>query len=431
MLGGASLECPRITASPLCVPTLADSASDKSSVLLDVSLHYSPSPDGCAKARNYEPASPNVADRGRSSRVKHCQRRWRFSTEDDTIQRRVPGPCAKNDAQVGLEQWNFAAIRVRNSSPMAQHDRPTQSISRPSRRSAEPRIQFRDRERVHLRSPQEHCRRQDLNLHPHKCGPAPQAGASANSATPRSAANLALSLNHPNCRGALSRQGFDRNSHGHGNRCFAWPSLVRPSLVGRECGCAKGATALAACGAGHVSKLGDSSVGRTFLSAANHCGGQQCPPHLTGTRFAPTLNHAWGSPPPRTDVVVKQRERTRTMTLLHSLRDRGGRLDRADYGSFRLVADYRPGNCSLVPLVRFPWATQALEWNRRPKVSGRGGAAKTDAISRCLKGRSDYSDADRRLRLMIFFVASTLVGDGANDDSRLYRPATAGRNGSG
>ena len=37
----------------------------------------------------------------------------------------------------------------------------------------------------------------------------------------------------------------------------------------------------------------DSSVGRTFLSAACLCGGQACPPHQqAATRFAPSLNHA-------------------------------------------------------------------------------------------------------------------------------------------
>jgi tartrate dehydratase alpha subunit/fumarate hydratase class I-like protein len=33
-------------------------------------------------------------------------------------------------------------------------------------------------------------------------------------------------------------------------------------------------------------------VGRTFLSAAGLCGGQECPPYLIGTGFAPTLNQA-------------------------------------------------------------------------------------------------------------------------------------------
>ena len=44
---------------------------------------------------------------------------------------------------------------------------------------------------------------------------------------------------------------------------------------------------------GHGSKLGDSSVGRTVLSAAGPCGGQKCPPHQqAATRFAPSLNHS-------------------------------------------------------------------------------------------------------------------------------------------
>ena len=43
----------------------------------------------------------------------------------------------------------------------------------------------------------------------------------------------------------------------------------------------------------HGSNLGDSSVGRTFLSAAGPGGGQECPPYPQAvTRFAPSLNRA-------------------------------------------------------------------------------------------------------------------------------------------
>jgi hypothetical protein len=43
----------------------------------------------------------------------------------------------------------------------------------------------------------------------------------------------------------------------------------------------------------HGSKLGDSSVGRTVLSAVGPGGGQECPPHPQAvTRFAPSLNRA-------------------------------------------------------------------------------------------------------------------------------------------